>query len=278
MAEAGEWFDRALAADGGSQKARAAALVQSGFIRTMVRLDDLEGCLAQIREGQAQFVELGDEQGVKTAQNYEGVLLWWQRNFEVSNQRLAEVQAVHKANGFEWGIAFCDWFLGSAAWFAGDMTRAYEHYNRALDIFQRLGDLTFIAWTILPLANIASEAKELYQAAALYDESLPIMGDLGDRHGAGAVLLGLGMAAHFRGETAEAQRILVEAQTHLREGGGGQGLSWPISNVLVDTRTHDLLVEATDRYQGSLNLPPDEWTQMVCSDGEAWRARTRPNP
>ena len=99
------------------------------------------------------------------------------------------------------------------------------------------------------------------------------MGDLGDRHGVGAVLLGLGMAAHFRGEKAEAERLLAEAQTNLREGGGGQGLSWPISNVLVDTHTHDLLVEATNRYQASLSLPLAEWVQMVCSDAEAWRAR-----
>ena len=81
------------------------------------------------------------------------------------------------------------------------------------------------------------------------------------------------MAEHLRGETEEAERRLVEAQTNLREGGGGQGLSWPISNVLVDTRTHDLLVEATHRYQSGLDLPANEWTRMVLADGEAWRAR-----
>ena len=145
-------------------------------------------------------------------------------------------------------------------------------------MFQRLGDLTFIAWTLLPLANIALESDELDQATALYDQCLPMMGDLGDRHGVGAVLMGLGMAAHFRDEREEAQLLLTEAQTNLREGGGGQGLSWPISNVLVDTRTHELLVEATNRYQASLNLPPEEWARMVCSDGEAWRVRTRSNP
>ena len=105
-----------------------------------------------------------------------------------------------------------------------------------------------------------------------------MMVDVGDRHGAGAVLLGLGMAAHFRSETDEAQRLLGEAQTELREGGGGQGLSWPMSNVLVDTHSHGLLVEVTNQYQNSLNLPPAEWARMVCSDGEAWRARTKSNP
>ena len=146
-----------------------------------------------------------------------------------------------------------------------------------MDIFRRVGDLALIAWTLIRLANIALESNELDQASGLYDECLPMMADLGDRHGVGAVLLGLGMAAHLRGDVAEAQRHLGEAQTHLREGGGGQGLSWPISNVLVDTRTHDLLVDATRRYQAGLDLPAAEWTRMVLADGEAWRARPRSN-
>jgi hypothetical protein len=34
----------------------------------MVHLDDLEGCLKMLREAQARFVELGDDQGSMTAQ------------------------------------------------------------------------------------------------------------------------------------------------------------------------------------------------------------------
>jgi len=78
----------------------------------------------------------------------------------------------------------------------------------------------------------------------------------------------------LRGETAEAQRLLAEAPTNLREGDGGQGLTWAISNVLVDARTRNLLVEATNRYQNGSNLPPDQWTRMACSGGEACRARS----
>ena len=104
------WFDRVLAIEGGSQKARGSALVQGGFISTMVRLGDLEGCLALIREAQALFVELGDEQGVKTAQNYEAVLLWWQRDLEASSRRLIEIQASHQAYGFEWEMRFATGF------------------------------------------------------------------------------------------------------------------------------------------------------------------------
>ena len=278
VGEATEWFDRVLALQGGPPIAKAYALLQGGFISTMVRQDDLEGCREQIREARAHFAELGDAQGVLTAENYDGVLLWWQRDFDVSSRGLAEIQAAHQANGFEWGDAFCGWFLGSVAWLMGDEKRAGDHYTRSLDIYRRIGDLTFIAWTLLPLGNISLGIGELDQAAEHYDESLSMMRDIGDRHGVGAVLLGLGLAAHFRGQPEEAAKILVDAQTNLREGGGGQGLSWPLSNALVDTRTHDLLVEATDRYQTSLSLPSAEWARMVFADGEAWRARSRLDP
>ena len=277
VAEGTEWFDRVLAVKEGLSTARASALLQAGFISTMVRVDDLEACRAQIREARAQFIELGDGQGVQTAETYDAVLLWWQRDLDASSRGLSDIQAAHRSNGFEWGDAFCGWFLGSAAWLVGDMTQAYEHYTQSLELYRRIGDLTFIAWTLLPLANISLKSYELNQATALYEQSLPMMGDLVDRHGVGAVLMGLGMAAHFRGKTDEAQLLLEEAQTNLREGGGGQGLSWPLSNVPIDTRNHDLLVEATNRYQNSLNLPPAEWARMVCSDGEAWRARTVSN-
>jgi tetratricopeptide (TPR) repeat protein len=278
VAQAVEWFERVLAADGGSSGARASALVQAGFVLSVVRQDDLDGCLSRIREAQAQFVELSDEQGVMTARTFEAVILWYQRDFDASNRRFAEIQAAMHDFGFEWGDAFCGFFLGSAPWFVGDIPQAYEHYSRSLEIFRRIGDLSLIAWTLLRLANISLESDELDQATALYDECLPMMADVGDRLGVGTIQLGLGMATHFRGEKDEAQLLLVEAQTNLREGGGGQELSWAISNALVDTITRDLLVEATHRYQNGLDLSPAEWSKMVCSDGAAWRARTKSNP
>ena len=48
-----------------------------------------------------------------------------------------------------------------------------------------------------------------------------------------------------------------------------------MSNVLVDTHTHDLLAETTERYENSLNLPLGEGVEMVCSNGEAWMARAK---
>ena len=113
---------------------------------------------------------------------------------------------------------------------------------------------------------IALKAGELEQAIELYEQSLFLMGDIGDRHGVAAVSMGLGMAVHFRGECEKVQPLLTEAQTNFREGVGGQGLSWPLSNVMVDTHTHDLLLQATRRYESSLSLPPDDWGRMVIAE------------
>jgi len=277
VAEAVEWFDLVLAAGGGASAERASALVQAGFVSSMIRLDDLEGCMARIDEAHAQFIELGDGQGEMTARLHHAYILWFQRNLDSSSRIIAEIQLALRSYGVEWGDAFCGWFLGSAAWFGGDLTGASSEHSRGLAIFRRIGDLTLIAWTLLPLANVALESGELEEATTLYEECLPIMGDLGDRHGVGTVLLGLGLAAHFRGEADKAQLLFTEAQMNLREGSGGQGLSWAISNALIDTRTHALLVEATHRYQNGLSMPPAEWAQMVIADGEAWRARSKSN-
>ena len=101
-----------------------------------------------------------------------------------------------------------------------------------------------------------------------------MMNDIGDRLGIGTALMGLGIVDHYRGETSEAERQIAEAQVLLREGSNGPGLSWALANSLIDTRNHDLMVETTDRYQASLELPADEWTRMVISDAEKWRERT----
>ena len=275
VTEAGGWFDRALAIEGGSPEARASALVQGGFMRAMVKQEDLEGCLARIREGLSLFLQQQDGPGLGTAKSYEAVLLWWQRYFEESSPKFAEVQASARAGGFEWGDAFCDFFLGSTSWFLGDLARAREHYTRALEIFQSVGDLAMIAWSLLPLANIALDADELDESATLYNQSLPMMVDVGDRLGVGIVLLGLGMAEHYRGNKDESERLITEAQAHVREGSGGQGVSWGLSNALVDTRTHDLLLDTMRRYQEGVDLPAAEWTRMVLADGEAWHARAK---
>ena len=273
--EATDWYERVLAADSTPTKARAWALVQAGFTRPMVRLHDLEGCLELLREAQGQFVDLGDDEGVMTARMYIAQNLWFQRDLETASDLIAGIQADHQASGFEWGDAFARLFLGSAAWLMGNVQLSYEHYTKSLELFAGLQDIAQTAWVLLPLANIAMVTNEPERATALYEESLALMGDIGDRQGLGAVLLGMGLAALLRGEAEEAEQTLVRAQTQLRESGGGLGLSWPLSHALVDTHTHDLFLDATRRYEAGVNLPADEWVQMVYSDGEALRAHVR---
>ncbi len=100
-------------------------------------MDDLEGSLAQAREGLELFVQLQNQQGIGMAQSYEALILWFQRDFEASTRVFAELLPAMRAAEFEWGETSCRWYLGSAAWFDGDLTRAREHLNRVLETSQR---------------------------------------------------------------------------------------------------------------------------------------------
>jgi len=71
------------------------------------------------------------------------VMLWWLRDFDASTHALADLQATRRSNGFDWGDAFCGWFLGSDVWLMGHLTQAEEQYNRSLEIYRRVGDSTF---------------------------------------------------------------------------------------------------------------------------------------
>lgn len=271
VAQSSEWFARTLAIEGGPSTARAAALVQSGFIGSMMRQDDLDGCLAEIRQGSAIFTRMQDQQGIGTAQIHEAVILWFKREFDQARQQFSELQISMRSAGVEWAEAFCGWFLGSIAWSQGEFVAARDHCTHGLELFRRLGDLALIAWSLVSLGNIARDTGDLDGSVALYNQCLPMMSDLGDRHGVGAVLMGLGVAKHFQGNVVESQRLIAEAQVQFREGTGGQGLSWALSHSPVDTRTFKLLREVTSRYEASLTSPTAEWIRMVIQAGMTWR-------
>ena len=54
-----------------------------------------------------------------------------------------------------------------------------------------------------------------------------------------------------------------------------EGVTGEQLNSIRRWRRTIMQIEATDRYKKGLNLPLEEWVEIVCSDGEAWRARTR---
>jgi hypothetical protein len=111
--EGTNWFDRVLSIEGGISTAKAYALLQGGFFSTMVRQNDLESCRAQIHEARAIFAELKDQQGELMANNYDGVMLWWLRGLDASQQVLTNIQLIHQSVGYEWETLFAvgSWVL-----------------------------------------------------------------------------------------------------------------------------------------------------------------------
>ncbi|NQW18156.1 MAG: tetratricopeptide repeat protein [Chloroflexi bacterium] len=271
--EGAAWFDRVLALEEGPPGSRARALLQAGFIQAVIHNDNLERPRALIQEGANIYAQMQDGQGMGQAHLYTAQNFWYARDFEKSAPMFIEIQEIMRTQGFVWGDGFCGWFRGSTAWFIGDLDAARQHYDRSLEIFEELGDLKLIAWSLITMANIESDANDFKKSSALFGRAIPLMNDLGDRLGVGTATMGLGLVNHYVGDDDAARRQIAEAQTLLREGSGGQGLSWALANAQIDTRTIDLMVANTFRYQSSLELPADEWTRMVIADGEEWRER-----
>jgi len=264
--EALAWFERLLARPS-SPAARAPTLVQGGFFRSTTIRTTHES-LEFFEEAKKLYSQLGDFAGLGEAVTYEGVSRCSLRQLP----RVREIMQASKTGmteaGFAWGVGFTSWFLGAVAWLEGDLHEARAQYRPALEIFQQAGDLTLIAWTTLPLANIAMDAGELDLARRLYERTLPMMNDLGDRLGVGATLIGL--SAAIGGDRGE--RLIGEAQHHLREGGGGQGVSWALANMRVDTRIRSDYVAITERYEAGFELMEEAWVAMVREDLAAWQA------
>ena len=271
------WFDRVLAIEGGSQKARGSALVQGGFISTMVRLGDLEGCLALIREAQALFVELGDEQGVKTAQNYEAVLLWWQRDLEASRPRAAgslRSRRPTRPMGLS-GRCVLRLVFGFHRVACGRQITG----RRALQ--PRLGDLPsrrrphFYSLDAAPASKHFTKLRQSgpgYRALRSeppHDERLEGPSQCGCR------IVGT------RDSSASPRRDRRGSATPWGGTNTFSGGRRRPRTILADferSGRHPHPRCARGRYSPVLDLAPSEWTRMVLADGEAWRSRPGTTP
>ena len=108
------------------------------------------------------------------------------------------------------------------------------------------------------------------RAKALYEESLPLMREVGDRLGLGTLYLSLAVCAQQGGDEEDGRRFSELGQRELRRGLGGQGLSWAVSNAPVETRTLEQVLEAGQRYRNALDWDGDDWATMVFADAASW--------
>ena len=120
---------------------------------------------------------------------------------------------------------------GAMAWFQADYASARSLYDESLGIWRELGDRQGIAHTLGYLANVAHYQGDHASARSLYDESLGIRRELGDRYDVAYTLGCLAAEACRQGDQASQRALLEESLAIFRELGDRYSIAHTLGNL-----------------------------------------------
>ena len=108
---------------------------------------------------------------------------------------------------------------GNLAMAQGDYPEARTLYEESLVLCRELGDKQGSGYALMNLGMVASWQEDFPAARVCSDEALTLFRELGDTYGIGAALSGLGAVASWQGDYPAAWALLVEGLALLRQLG-----------------------------------------------------------
>jgi len=115
--------------------------------------------------------------------------------------------------------------LSMLAQATGDYAEARRLYQESLKIAEQLGDKSGVSISLHQLGMLAQATGDYAEARRLYQESLNIKEQLGDKSGVSRSLHQLGMLAQATGDYAEARRLYQESLKILEQLGDKSGVA-----------------------------------------------------
>ncbi|MFQ5927164.1 MAG: tetratricopeptide repeat protein [Terriglobia bacterium] len=113
----------------------------------------------------------------------------------------------------------------------GEYQTARPMFEESLEIAREVGDREAVAWSLINLGFLARYQGAYDVACELLEESLAIAREAGDKNSMAAALGNLGLVARDRGEYDTAGRLLEESLANAREIGDRLGIAWPLTNL-----------------------------------------------
>src|SRR5205823_3321880 len=120
--------------------------------------------------------------------------------------------------------------LANLAFDAGDYARVRRQAERALALWEELGEPRWIAEAFNLLASVATDEGDAEGARARYRAALDQL-DPGDHTWRGVLLNNLGRLTSRLGEREEARRLYEEALGHRRAAGDARGEAETLGNL-----------------------------------------------
>jgi tetratricopeptide (TPR) repeat protein len=136
--------------------------------------------------------------------------------------------------GAEARTAVRAWALCCAGWlahFQGDSGAAWALFEESLAIFREQGDKGGIRGSLIGLGGAARAQGDYGAARALLEESLAICRGQGDKGDIAQSLGQLGWVAHAQGDYGAARALFEESLAIFRELGSKQGIAWLINGL-----------------------------------------------
>jgi ATP/maltotriose-dependent transcriptional regulator MalT len=121
--------------------------------------------------------------------------------------------------------------LANVFWSQGDQTTARSLYEQSLALKREIGDKVGIAAILHNLGNVATYQGDFATARSLYEEGLVLCRELGDKWGVATSLNNVGNIAYMQGDYAIASSVYEEGLALSRELGDKLGTSIYLNNL-----------------------------------------------
>jgi predicted ATPase/DNA-binding SARP family transcriptional activator len=156
---------------------------------------------------------------------------------------------------------------GYMAWCQGDYERAVGFHERALTLYQEVGDKWGIAFSLHNLGAAAVYQGDDKQAEALFEESLSLARGLGDKWLTAVALIALGELARLRKDYQRARARQGESLALARETGDRQIIALSLNNLALVATAQGDLARAAKFHTESLGLYRDAGERRLVLEG-----------
>jgi len=147
--------------------------------------------------------------------------------------------------------------LGILHQMQGGYSEAEKLYQQSLRITEELGDKSGIARSLHQLGMIKQDTGAYKEAETLYRESLKIEEELGDKSGVAGSLHELGRIKQATGDYFEAERLYQQSLKIAEELGDKSGISSTLHQLGIIKEDTGEYTEAEKLYQRSLKIAED---------------------